>query len=84
VASGKIRIDINSEGIQALLKSAGVEADLRARAARIAAAAGPGMEAGSRIGKTRARASVVTASRKAMKAEAENRALTRALDAGRG
>jgi hypothetical protein len=80
----KIRIEINSAGIQALLKSAEVQADLEARANRIAAAAGEGMEASSRIGKTRARASVITTTRKARLAEAEDRALTKALDAGRG
>ena len=79
-----IRIEVNSAGIQALLKSAEVQADLEARAHRIAAAAGEGMEAGSRVGKTRARASVITATRKAQLAEATERALTRALDAGRG
>lgn len=81
---GSVRIEVNSAGIQALLKSAEVQADLQARALRIAAAAGEGMEAGSRIGKTRARASVITATRKAQLAEANNRALTKALDAGRG
>jgi tRNA A37 threonylcarbamoyltransferase TsaD len=80
----KIRIEMDSGGIQELLKSAGVQADLKSRADRIAAAGGPGMEAGSRIGKTRARASVITATRKARLAEANDRALTRALDAGRG
>lgn len=80
----RVRIDINSAGIQSLLKSPEVEALLRAKAERIAAAAGEGMEAGSRVGRTRARASVITASRSARKAEAENRSLTKALDAGRG
>lgn len=79
-----IRVEVSSAGIQAVLKSAEVQADLEARANRIAAAAGDGFEAGSRIGKTRARASVITASRKARLAEAEDRALTKALDAGRG
>ena len=79
-----IRIEVNSAAIQALLKSAEVQADLESRARRIAAVAGDGMEAGSRIGKTRARASVVTATRKARLAEATDRALTKALDAGRG
>jgi hypothetical protein len=80
----KIRVEVNSAGIQALLKSAEVQADLEARARKIAAAAGEGMEASSRIGKTRARASVITATRKARLAEATDRALTKALDAGRG
>jgi hypothetical protein len=79
-----IRVEVNSAGIQGVLKSAEVQADLEARARRIAAAAGAGMEAGSRIGKTRARASVITATRKARLAEAVDRALTKALDAGRG
>jgi hypothetical protein len=81
---GDIRIEVNSAGIQALLKSAEVQADLESRARRIAAAGGDGMEVGSRIGKTRARASVITATREARLAEATDRALTKALDAGRG
>ena len=80
----KIRIDVNDAGIQELLKSGEVRAFLKAKADRIAAAAGPGMEASSWSGRTRARASVITATSKARKAEAKDRALTRALDAGRG
>ena len=79
-----IRIDMNSAGIQDLLKSSPVRALLKAKADRIAAAAGPGMVAYSRVGKTRARASVVTDSYKAKRAEAKDRALTKAIDAGRG
>lgn len=80
----KIRVEVNSAGIQAVLKSDEVQALLKAKADRIAATAGEGMEATSRVGKTRARASVVTATRKARLAEATDRALTKALDAGRG
>lgn len=80
----KIRVEVNSAGIQALLKSPEVEDLLLAKAQRIAAAAGDGMEASSRVGKTRARASVITATRAARKAEATDRALTSAIDAGRG
>lgn len=80
----KIRVEINSAGIGALLKSDEVQAFLMAKAQRIAAAAGEGMEASSRIGATRARASVITATRAARKAEAVDRALTAAIDAGRG
>lgn len=80
----KIRIDINDAGIRDLLKSDSVRALLKAKADRIAAAAGPGMEATSWTGRTRARASVITATAKARKAEATNRSLTKALDAGRG
>ncbi len=79
-----VRIEVNSAGIGALLKSGEVEAMLLAKAERIAAAAGEGFEASSRVGKTRARASVITATRAAKLAEAEDRALTSAIDAGRG
>lgn len=82
--ASKIRIVVSEEGIRAVLKSGAVQADLQSRAARIAAAAGPGMQASSFMGKTRARASVITATAKARRAEARDRALTRALDAGRG
>ena len=61
----------------------GGAADLQARARRIAAAAGEGMEVDYAVGARRARASVRTASFAAMRAEAKNRALSRALDAGR-
>lgn len=82
--ASKIRIDINSDGIQELLKSGPVRALLKAKADRIAAAAGPGMLASSFVGRTRARASVITDTHKARRAEATNRSLTRAIDAGRG
>jgi tRNA A37 threonylcarbamoyltransferase TsaD len=82
--ASKVRIDINSAGIQEVLKSSQVRAFLLAKAQRIAAAAGPGMVASSRIGQTRARASVITDTYKAKRAEATNRSLTRAIDAGRG
>lgn len=80
----QIRIEINSAGIQALLKSEEVQSLLEEKARRIAAAAGDGMEVSSRIGATRARASVITATKAARKAEAVDRALTSAIDAGRG
>ncbi len=78
-----VEVKLNRAGVAALLKSSDVAGDLRARAARIAAVAGPGMEAESEIGATRARASVVTATTEARLAEANHMALTRALDAGR-
>jgi tRNA A37 threonylcarbamoyltransferase TsaD len=77
------KVTLRKANIGALLKSARVQAELKARADRIAAAAGPGMEASVQVGATRARASVITATRKARENEARNRALTRALDAGR-
>jgi len=77
------RIVLNSRGVRQLLRSTEVEADLRRRAGQIAAAAGPGMEASSMAGSNRARASVITATSAARRAEATGRALTRSLDAGR-
>lgn len=78
-------VDIKFRGdvIAELLKSVPVQQDLRRRADRIAAAAGPGMEASVQVGRNRARGSVITVTQKAREAEARNRALTRALDAGR-
>ena len=78
------RVEPNSAGIQAFLKSDEVLALLTGKAQRIAAAAGDGFEVSSRIGATRARASVITATRAARKAEAVDRVLTSAIDAGRG
>lgn len=78
------RIEVNSAGIRSILQSSEVQEFLRAKAERIAAAAGDGMEVSSTIGATRARASVTTATRAAMLAEANDRALTSAIDAGRG
>lgn len=78
-----MRIELNRAGVAALLKSPEVAADLEQRAERIARAAGDGMEANGAIGATRARAEVVTATTEARLAEARDRVLTRAIDAGR-
>lgn len=78
-----IRIELNRDGIRELLKSNEVRADLQARAERIAAAAGPGFIADSTVGPNRARASAGTSDMDSMLAEAHDRALTRAIDAGR-
>jgi hypothetical protein len=72
----------NDKELDRLLKD-GIKGDLKKRADRIAAAAGDGMESSVVIGRTRARASVITASYAARRAEARNAALTRAIDAGR-
>jgi hypothetical protein len=80
------KIELNSAGVAALLKSPEVQADLARRADAIAAAAGA---AGGvfghdvQVGRTRARAMVWTEDVAAMEAEAKDRALTRAVDAGR-
>ncbi len=66
-----------------LMRSPGVLADLERRAANVAAAAGPGHEVRSEVGKIRPRAAVVTARVQAIRAEAESKNLTSALDAGK-
>jgi len=80
-----IKIEINDEVARALLNSPEVKADLLPRANAIAHAAGDGawdVKAGRTP--TRARVSVGTGDHKAREAEATKRALTKALDAGRG
>lgn len=79
----KFRIEMNSKAIGDLLKSPEIQADLQSRADKIAAAAGEGMLATVKVGMTRARASIITDTIAAKRAEAKDRALTRALDAGR-
>lgn len=78
-----VTIRLTRNGPRQLRRSPAVLADLTRRARRIAAAAGPGMETDADLGVNRARAAVWTASAQAIRAEATNRALTRAIDAGR-
>lgn len=78
-----VKIKLFHKGVTDILKSEGVLKDLADRAEAIEKAAGPGFEADWAIGSKRARASVRTIDDEGGKAEAENRALTRALDAGR-
>lgn len=78
-----MRIVLNRRNIRQLLRSEAVRADLKRRADNIARAAGPGHTVDSEIGRNRARAAVITTSFQAMHAEARNRNLTRAIDAGR-
>ena len=77
------RIVLNRKGMRQLLRSPEVLADLKRRAEAIAAAAGSGMEVSAMVGRNRARASVITATHSARRAEATSRALTRAIDVGR-
>lgn len=78
-----VKVDLNSNGVRALLRADGVRRDLERRAGAIAAAAGDGMLVKSDDGRTRARASVVTGTAEAMLAESHDRSLSRSLDAGR-
>lgn len=77
------RVVLNKRNIRAILRSETVRAELVRRAENIAAAAGPGHVVDSQIGRNRARAAVITTTAQAMAAEARDRNLTRAIDAGR-
>jgi hypothetical protein len=78
------QVKLNLPGLNAVMKSAAVQADLNARAARIAAAAGDGFDwAPGAPHPWVARAYVWTATGEAEREEATTRALTRAIDAGR-
>lgn len=79
----RIRIEVVSEGARAVLQSPGVLADMQRRADNIAAAAGPGVRASSWVGFDRAHGRALTVTPEADRAEAEDRALSRAIDAGR-
>ncbi len=80
---GLIRVEVNAEGVRELLKSPAVQADLRRRGEAIALIAGPGHEVDLNVESRRASVIVITAEPEAMAAEAEDRNLTRAIDAGR-
>ena len=78
-----VKIKWNIDGFRQLRYDPGVAADIDARAARIAAAAGPGYESSPYLGKNRHRASVITTSAKAAASERKHGKLLRAIDAGR-
>lgn len=82
--AAKIRLEFHYSAFNAVRNSPEVVAELTRRAEAIAAAAGEGHEVEVRTGGARARASVRTATFQAMKAEAVDKTLTSALDAGRG
>lgn len=80
---GKVRVKMNNAGVQALLKSAGVNDLLMSHAEPIAARAGSGYEATlGTAGKTRNRAWVRTETFDAMRDNARNATLARALGGG--
>lgn len=78
-----MKIKWNIDGFRQLRYDPGVAADIDARAARIAAAAGPGYESSPYRGATRHRASVITTSAKAAASERKHGKLLRSIDAGR-
>jgi hypothetical protein len=79
------KIKFNSAAYRQLMSSPEAVADLQGRADRIAAAAGgqPDFEAEASVGRDRAHAFVRTATQEGRRREAEDRALSRAIDAGR-
>ena len=79
------RIEINSAGAAALLKSDAVLAELTRRGEAIAAAAGgaPDFTVTGSVRRSRAHVSVATATLEGRRAEATDRVLSSALDAGR-
>lgn len=77
----EVKVVLNDAGIQELLKSAGVEAFLRGKAAQVqavAAAGGGEYEAEVIEGKVRSRAVIRTSDQEAREAESERQALSRA------
>lgn len=79
----RIQVKMNRAAVRKLLKAPELREDLERRARKMASAAGPGFEADSQIGRNRARAMAYTSDFESMRAEAEDHALTRAIDAGR-
>lgn len=78
-----LRLKLNNAGVRALLASAEISSDLENRGNRIAQAAGDGVEVEVTKNRDRTVVFVTTETTDAKKAEAEDRALTRAIDAGR-
>ena len=84
MARKRTRVKFNYDGFNAVRRSAGVDADLERRAGRVAAAAGEGFEVRRTINPGRVGYLVYADTLEAMEAEATDKALTRAIDAGRG
>lgn len=82
------KLEINVDGFNEVRNSPEIRAELLAAGRRIADAAAAGNDGEFEVieapSKSRARVVVVTADEAAKRAEATDRALTRAFDAGRG
>ena len=78
-----VRVKLKIRGIREVLRSAPVQAEVARRARRMAQAAGSGFESIVKPHKYTARAFVQTASQEGRRREANEKVLTRALDAGR-
>ena len=79
----KIQVKLNLQGLNQLMTSAPVQAEVDARAKRIAAAAGPNFESTRGKGRSSrtARAYIQPANPAGMREEARHKRLTGALDA---
>jgi hypothetical protein len=85
MANPGVRIELNTAGVRALLRSDAILQDLVRRGEAIANAAGgsPDFTVNASFGKNRARVHVVTETPRGRRLEARDRVLTRAIDAGR-
>lgn len=77
--SKKVEIELNSAGIQELLKSAEIEAVCKEYADKVANRAGDGYEVNTQVGKTRVNAMVFADSFAARKDNLKNNTLLKAL-----
>ena len=76
---GKIRIELNSSGIKALLKGSEVESCLKSEAEKISSRAGRGYSTDTKQMPGRVIASVYTADEDAMKDNLDNNTLLRSI-----
>ncbi len=83
-SSGTTRISWNLRAFEAIRRSPGVDAALRAKVDKVLAQVGPGYVGHVEAGRTRSRGAVVTATGEAMRDNAENHTLVRALSNIRG
>jgi len=83
MANKSVRIELNHSGIRDLARSSGVQNVMVGRAEKVAADAGAGFIVKQGMSRNRARAAVVSSNLEAIQAEQTDRALTRAIDAGR-
>ncbi len=82
--STKVKIVMINAGFNAVRRSEGVRADLLARAEKIRDAAGEGFAVIQTDNPSRSGALVVANTNAARRAEATDKVLTKAIDAGRG
>ena len=75
----KVEIELNSAGIQELMKSAEIQGYCEELARGVASRAGDGYEVDSMVGKTRANASVYAATKEANRDNMKNNTLLKAL-----